>query len=113
MQPRIPEVTLLEEVGRGRGCVVFRALHRGNACTIKLQSDRPPAATGSASSFEREVLQLARLSRAGLPRVWQLDTSEDGPYAILDQPAGVPFVGVFRQATSEAERIRLALSLAS
>ena len=110
MQPRIPEVTLLEEVGRGRGCVVFRALHRGNACTIKLPSDRPAPAAGI---FEQEVLQLARLSRAGLPRVWQLDSSGDIPYAILDEPEGEPFVRVFGRTTGEAERVRLALTLAT
>jgi signal transduction histidine kinase/CheY-like chemotaxis protein len=110
MQPHIPEVTLLEEVGRGRGGVVFRAIHRGNACTIKLPSDRPAAAPGM---FEQEVLQLARLSAAGLPRVWQLDSSADIPYAILDEPEGEPFVRVFGRATDEKERVRLALTLAS
>jgi eukaryotic-like serine/threonine-protein kinase len=112
MQPHIPGVTLLEEVGRGRGGVVFRAIHRGNACTIKLPSDRPGGA-GASGMFEQDVLQLARLSGAGLPRVWQLDASAEIPYAILDEPEGEPFVRVFGRATSEVERIRLALMLAT
>jgi signal transduction histidine kinase/CheY-like chemotaxis protein len=113
MQPRIPEVTLLEEVGRGPGCVVFRALHRGSACTVKLPSDRPSYSASATGVFEQEVLQLARLSRAGLPKVWQLDVSGDIPYAILDQPEGEPFVRVFGDSVTEASRVKLALTLAA
>ena len=112
MQPRIPEVTLLEEVGRGRGCVVFHALHRGNACTINSRAiaRRTPQLRPAASS--RRFCSSRVSAVRDCPGFGSSISSEDGPYAIVDQPTGVPFVGAFGQATSDAERVRLALSLA-
>jgi signal transduction histidine kinase/CheY-like chemotaxis protein len=112
MQPYIPDVMLLEELGRGPGSVVFRALHRGRACTVKLPSDRPPH-SASAAGFEQDILQFARLNRAGLPKVIQLDITGDTPYAILEPQDGVPFLQVFAFAGSDTERVRLTLALAS
>ncbi|HKU38602.1 MAG TPA: ATP-binding protein [Polyangiales bacterium] len=110
MQPRIPEVTLLEEVGRGPGSVVFRALHRGRACTVKLPSDRPPH-SASATGFEQDLLQFARLTRAGLPRVIQLDVIGETPYAILEPLEGEPFLKALERTGSDAERVKLLLAL--
>jgi signal transduction histidine kinase/tetratricopeptide (TPR) repeat protein len=111
MQLRIPEVTLLEEVGRGPGSVVFRALHHGSSCTVKLSSDRPGAIPGRA--FEQDVLRLARLSRAGLPRVLSIGAVDDTSYAILDEGAGEPLSRVLRRPLAELDALRVALSLTS
>ncbi|HKP61522.1 MAG TPA: ATP-binding protein [Polyangiales bacterium] len=112
MHARIPEVTLLEEVGRGPGSVVFRALHRGSGCTVKLPSDRPAAFVPNAHSFEQDMLQLARLSRSGLARLLQLGATGETPYAILDQVRGEPLAARLRRSPSEASILELAQSLA-
>jgi len=114
MQPRIPEVTLLEELGRGPGSVVFRALHHGTGCTVKLPSDRPSDRAGAlprSESFEQDLLQLARLSRAGLPRVMQIGATDDTSYAILDEAEGESLSRVLRRSLSEQAAIQLALKL--
>ncbi len=113
MQPRIPEVTLLEEVGRGPGSVVFRALHQGSGCTVKLPSDRPSAVASRSSEFEQDQLQLARLSRAGLARVLQVGASDDTSYAILDESDGEPLTSVLRGPILEHDALRFALNLTS
>ncbi|HET8938142.1 MAG TPA: ATP-binding protein [Polyangiales bacterium] len=91
MQLNIPEVTLLEEVGRGPDSVVYKALHRGRSCSVKVPSDRPAADTsGMLTRFEQDVLALARLRRFGLPRVLQLGATDETAYAILADCAGEP-----------------------
>jgi signal transduction histidine kinase/CheY-like chemotaxis protein/ABC-type cobalamin transport system ATPase subunit len=111
MQARIPEVTLLEEVGRGPGSVVFRALHRGAGCTVKLPSERLPSFAAQSTTFEQDMLQLARLAPAGMPRVLQLGATGDTPYAILDQAQGEPLSAMLRRAFSEAGVVTLARTL--
>jgi signal transduction histidine kinase len=113
MHARIPEVTLLEEIGRGPGSVVFRALHRGSSCTVKLPSDRPAPHAPSPHSFEQDMLQLARLARAGLPRVLQLGATGETPYAILDQVRGETLAARLRRSPGEARVLELAHSLAA
>jgi eukaryotic-like serine/threonine-protein kinase len=112
MQLRIPDVTLLEELGRGQASVVFRALHRGHGCTVKVPRDRTARAT-SLVNFEQDVLQLARLSRAGLPRVLQLDAIGEVPYAILEDAQGQPLLRALEQPISESDTLALSLTLAS
>ena len=90
MYPRIPEVTLFEEIGRGQGSVVFRAMHHGKGCTVKLPSDRPQSPTAGTRGFEQDVLQLARLRSTGLPKVLQLGETADTPYAVLAPAEGRP-----------------------
>ena len=73
MQLSIPEMTLLERVGRGPGSVLYRALHHGRSCAVKFPSERPlPEGADKRQSFERDVLALARLRRYGLPQVLEL-----------------------------------------
>jgi signal transduction histidine kinase/CheY-like chemotaxis protein len=109
MQPRIPEVTLLEELGRGPGSIVFRGLHHGTGCTVKLPSDRP--ATPSAEAFEQDLLQFARLSRAGLPRVVQIGATDDTAYAILDEAEGEPLAQLLQRSLSEHTALQVGLKL--
>jgi eukaryotic-like serine/threonine-protein kinase len=111
MQARIPEVTLLEEVGRGPGSVVFRALHRGAGCVVKLPSDSLPNIANQSTTFEQDMLQLARLSRAGLPRVLQLGATVDTPYAILDQAQGEPLSSVLRRPLTDLTVLDLSRAL--
>jgi signal transduction histidine kinase/ActR/RegA family two-component response regulator len=92
--------------------VVFRALHRGNTCTVKLPSDRPPSST-QARSFEQDVLLLARLSRAGLPRVIQVDSTDVTPYAIMDVGHGQPLPRALERLAAESQLVQLALTLTS
>src|ERR1700741_3230651 len=111
MQARIPEVTLLEEVGRGPGSVVFRALHRGAGCVVKLPSEAVASIAAQPSTFEQDMLQLARLSRAGLPRVLQLGATGDTPYAILDQARGEPLTALLRRPLTPVTALELARAL--
>jgi signal transduction histidine kinase/serine/threonine protein kinase len=111
MQARIPEVTLLEEVGRGPGSVVFRALHRGAGCTVKLPSERVASFAAQPSTFEQDMLQLARLSRAGLPRVLQLGATGGTPYAVLDQAHGEPLTARLRRPLTATAALELARAL--
>src|SRR5262245_59654815 len=113
MQLRIPDVTLIEELGRGPGSIVFRGMHNGSLCTVKLPSDRPaPSSESQANSFEQDILRLARLGHAGLPRVLQLGATAETPYAILDSIEGEPLFRVLEGELSGSMLAKFALTLA-
>jgi signal transduction histidine kinase/ABC-type cobalamin transport system ATPase subunit len=108
MQLSIPEMTLLERVGRGPGSVVYRALHHGRSCAVKLPSERPlPEGADKRHSFERDVLALARLRRFGLPHVLQLGATEQTTYAVLAEPDGEPLAACLREGRTRAELLLL------
>jgi len=114
MQPSIPDVTLLEELGRGPGSVVYRALHHGRNCSVKLPSDRPESrAQYTQTSFEQDVLALARLRRWGMPRVLQLGATDETAYAILAEAQGEPLSQRLSRPISRADVLRLVRKLAS
>jgi eukaryotic-like serine/threonine-protein kinase len=112
MQLNIPEVTLLEEVGRGPDSVVYKALHRGRSCSVKVPSDRPAAdVAGVLTRFEQDVLALARLRRFGLPRVLQLGATDETAYAILAEPAGEPLSHTLARKLTRAQVLSIAHKL--
>lgn len=112
MQLNIPEVTLLEEVGRGPDSVVYKALHRGRSCSVKVPSDRPtPDSGGVLTRFEQDVLALARLRRFGLPRVLQLGATDETAYAILADSAGEPLSHVLARQLTRAQVLAVAHKL--
>ncbi|MEY4580517.1 MAG: hypothetical protein RL701_5220, partial [Pseudomonadota bacterium] len=113
MQPRISEVVLFDEIGCGPGGSVFRGSFRGAACTVKLP--RPASATSNQAgrSFEQDILQLARLRHAGLPRVLQLDATDETPYAILEWQQGQSLAEVLEELVADSEAGELALRLAT
>lgn len=101
-------MTLLERVGRGPGSVVYRALHQGRSCAVKFPSERPlPEGADKRSSFERDVLALARLRRYGLPHVLQLGTTDQTTYAVLAEPEGEPLAACLRNGLGRAELLLL------
>ena len=107
-------MTLLERVGRGPGSVVYRALHHGKSCAVKLPSERPvPEGADKRHSFERDVLALARLRRFGLPHVLQLGATDQTTYAVLAEPQGEPLAAVLRNGRSRAELLLLMRKLVS
>src|ERR1700759_2807820 len=91
MQARIPDVTLFEELGRGYGGIVHRAVWRGAACTVKLPNTHDAAAR-NANPFHPGALYLAPLAHTALPRVHHVDTTDKPPYAILDDVEGRPLL---------------------
>ncbi|HET8938938.1 MAG TPA: AAA family ATPase, partial [Polyangiales bacterium] len=108
MQLSIPEMTLLERVGRGPGSVLYRALHHGRSCAVKLPSERPiPEGADKRHSFERDVLALARLRRYGLPQVLELGATEQTTYAVLAEPQGEPLAAYLRNGVRRAELLVL------
>jgi eukaryotic-like serine/threonine-protein kinase len=112
MQLNIPEVTLLEEVGRGPDSVVYKALHRGRSCSVKVPSDRPPAdISGVLTRFEQDVLALARLRRFGLPRVLQLGATDETAYAILADSAGEPLAHTLARKLTRVQILTVAHKL--
>jgi len=101
-------MTLLERVGRGPGSVVYRALHHGKSCAVKLPSERPvPEGADKRHSFERDVLALARLRRFGLPHVLQLGATDQTTYAVLAELQGEPLAACLRNGRSRAELLLL------
>jgi eukaryotic-like serine/threonine-protein kinase len=112
MQLNIPEVTLLEEVGRGPDSVVYKALHRGRSCSVKVPSDRPaPDSGGVLTRFEQDVLALARLRRFGLPRVLQLGATDETAYAILADSAGEPLSHILARKLTRPQVLTVAHKL--
>src|ERR1700712_1718853 len=85
------EPRLLDEVGRGHGGVVYRGLFRDEPCFVKI----PPASLAETvhtrADFEHEALQLARLQRAGLPRVVHVAQPSERPYVVFALPKGQVF----------------------
>lgn len=82
-------MTLLEKLGAGPSGVVYRALHQGKSCAVKLPCERPvPEGTERRERFERDILALARLRRFGLPHVLQLGETEQTTYAVLAEAPG-------------------------
>jgi len=111
MQVRIPELVFFEEIGRGHGGVVYRGTFHEQPCCIKLPDERARVSSGAQHGFERDILQLARLPSAGLPRVLHLGSSAETPYAVLEATRGKSLMEILAGKLSEVEALTLSLQL--
>ena len=111
MLARIAELVFLEETGRGQGGVVYRGTYRGQPCSIKLPEERLRVSTGAHHTFERDLLQLARLPSVGLPRVMHLAATPETPFALLELPQGQALSELLNGYLTELEALRLMLQL--
>jgi signal transduction histidine kinase/tetratricopeptide (TPR) repeat protein len=67
--------------------------------------------TPRPDAFEQDLLQLARLSRAGMPRVLDIGAVDHTAYAILDEAQGESLARQLRRPMSEGTAVQLALKL--
>jgi signal transduction histidine kinase/predicted Ser/Thr protein kinase/tetratricopeptide (TPR) repeat protein len=82
---KLPQMQILEELGRGTQCVVYRAVRDGQAYALKIsrEDSREPAQT-VAVRFRREAALLARLRHVGLPRVYEVGEQDGRSYEIME-----------------------------
>jgi serine/threonine protein kinase len=82
---RYPDLTILEEVGRGGFGRVYRAHHRGLDIPVAVKVLLPSHVDGRAAKlFVREARILARLDHPNLLRVFSYGQGPDGPFIVSE-----------------------------
>jgi len=86
----IPEVEVLEELGRGAHSTVFRARRLGRYYAVKIPREESThgEATDVAARFVKEAIALARVRHPALPSVMEVGETRRFPYIIMELVAG-------------------------
>jgi eukaryotic-like serine/threonine-protein kinase len=107
----VPGVELAEEIGRGAGTSVFRAVRQGREYAVKVL--RSPGDEQQATSFRREAALLASLDHPGLNRVYEVGEAGGRPYLIMDLIHGRTLTQVLmEERLSEARVLGVATEVA-
>ena len=107
----VPGVELAEEIGRGAGTSVFRAVRQGREYAVKVL--RSPGDERQATSFRREAALLASLDHPGLNRVYEVGEAGGRPYLIMDLIRGRTLAQVLvQERLSEARVLGVAVEVA-
>ena len=77
---QIPGVVLEAEIGRGSYSVVYRGLHGGVACAVKM----PRARWSWGRWAYREAVALARVRHPGLPAVREVGELDGRPFLVME-----------------------------
>jgi serine/threonine protein kinase len=88
--PLLGKVRLLREIGRGGMGVVFAGWHTvlDIPVAVKLLQNALTASDAALGRFQREARICAAIDEPSLVRVFDFDTSEAGPYIVMEYVAG-------------------------
>jgi signal transduction histidine kinase/serine/threonine protein kinase len=86
----IPEVEVLEELGRGAHSTVYRARRLGRYYAVKIPREESTLgeAAGVSARFVKEAIALARVRHPALPSVMEVGETGRFPYIIMELVAG-------------------------
>jgi signal transduction histidine kinase/tetratricopeptide (TPR) repeat protein/type II secretory pathway predicted ATPase ExeA len=108
--PRIPDVDIERELGRGAHSVVYSGRLGSRACVLKM----PRARTGWTHWIYREAVALARVKHPGLPAVLEVGETDGLPYLVAERVNGTTLDELLvREPLDEASVGALAGRLAS
>ena len=108
-----PDITLLEEVGRGEGGVVFRAMRGHSPCLVKVPGEQPKHDGRTVTTFVRNAAALARVGGTGLPRILLVQTEGETPYVVMERVQAVALRTLVQRGLSPSDFLALATKLSS
>ena len=88
--PRVPGVTVLDELGRGANAVTYRVRRDGRDWAMKVYARAPGGGRPALLVLRREAALLTWVDHPGLPRVHEVGEVDDQAYMIMDMVAGRP-----------------------
>jgi len=88
--PRVPGVTVLDELGRGANAVTYRVLRDGRDWAMKVYARTPGGGRPALLVLRREAALLTWVDHPGLPRVHEVGEVDGQAYMIMDLVAGRP-----------------------
>src|SRR5262245_57916917 len=88
--PLLGKVRVLREIGRGGMGVVYAGWHTvlDIPVAVKLLRKAHDADEGLLVRFRREARICAAMDEPGLVRVFDLDTTDEGPYLVMEYVPG-------------------------
>ena len=81
--PKIPDMELFDEVGRGARNAVFRARRRGRMVALKVPRFREDL-EAIAGDYRREAALQAQVVGPSLPEVYEVGSHEGVPYLVTE-----------------------------
>ena len=109
---QIPELDLLDELGRGAHSVVFRARRNGRDYAVKVPLE-PVTDPAEVRQRLREAATLALIRHPSLPAVVDVGVVNGVPYVAMELARGVPLTLELGSPMSRVRAVILAKSLAS
>jgi signal transduction histidine kinase/CheY-like chemotaxis protein len=112
----LPNLELVDELGRGTHSIVFRARRGGRLYAVKVP--RPVEAEAQyrawSNRLRREAVALARVSHAALPNVMEIGETDSTSYVVMELASGEPLDRrLERGPLTEAQTLELGRQLAS
>ncbi|MCA9794847.1 MAG: AAA family ATPase, partial [Candidatus Eremiobacteraeota bacterium] len=113
MPIQIPEMTVKDEIGRGAGTIVYRALWRGRTVALKVPAQDYGRDPGWDAWFRREGALLACIDHPGVAQVLEVGQVQGRPYLVREYVAGRTLAHHLQNGPLAADRVRsLAVALA-
>ena len=88
----IPDLELLDELGRGAHSIVYRARRQGRIYAVKVprETEDVTKRRNLAERFRREAAAMARVRHRALPEVMQVGEVDGTPYLVMELVNGMP-----------------------
>src|SRR4051812_21392763 len=101
----LPDVEILDELGRGAQTVVYRVRRRGVEYALKLMRQRIGADERDLVAFRREAALLACVDHPRMPRIYDVGQVRGRPYLMMDVVDGRPLDELLRAGPLRYERV--------
>ncbi|RSM61648.1 hypothetical protein DMB66_24340 [Actinoplanes sp. ATCC 53533] len=103
--PRVPGVTVLDELGRGANAVTYRVRRDGRDWAMKVYARTPGGGRPALLVLRREAALLTWVDHPGLPRVHEVGEVDGRAYMIMDLVAGRPLGDVLAAGPLSVEAV--------
>jgi eukaryotic-like serine/threonine-protein kinase len=102
----VPGFTLIGELGRGAGTVVYRVTRDGADWAMKVRLASGGATELDLAAFRREAALLALANHPSLPHVHTVGLTQGRPYLVMDLIQGRPLAQVLSSGQLDESAIR-------
>ncbi len=115
---RIPQIELLQELGRGGFSVVYKGRRKNTTYAVKLplgfDEEGPLDRQSIATRFRREAVALARVTHPNLMKVMEVGEVGDIPYLVMELAAGETLADrILSKVFTERETTALGVQVAT